>query len=67
MPLTVIGTLEPLGPDERYDQVRHHDRGNDGENHVLHAGYTLSKAKIAARKAANSPMLNSTNATSSIP
>jgi hypothetical protein len=63
----MIGSLELVRPDERHDQVGHHDRGNNGEDHVLHAIYTRSKAKMAARTAANSPMLNSTNATSSIP
>jgi hypothetical protein len=59
-------TLELLRPDERNDQVHHHDGGNDGKDHVLHASYTLSKAKIAARNNPNSAMLNTTNATSPI-
>jgi hypothetical protein len=65
-PFPVIRSLELLRPDQRNDQVQHHDRGNDGKNHVFHATYTRSKAKMVTRSNPNSAMLNTTNATSPI-
>ena len=45
-PLTVIVILELFRPDERNDQVQHHERCNDSKNHVLHAAHTRSEANM---------------------
>src|SRR5450759_1646760 len=50
IPLAVIAfLLEPLGPDEREDQVQHHGARADRKQDVLHLSpYTFSSAQIDA-------------------
>src|SRR5690242_4250935 len=63
-PMAVIDSRsEPLWPDQREDQVQHHDHGADREHEVLH-DHTQSRSQIDANSSAKIRAATSTNATS---